>query len=150
VRAINAFLHDIYHRQEILRAGIVPVELISRNAAFLPQMIVHPLAAFTPTLLAPTLCAQAKMISLFLKTMHAHLLAFRTCWKTARRYCKYSLNFSARSRFSLSAITPKTCAVRLPPAPLRTPRVSQLLLSLPRNSQLCLFRTFVSCEPSGR
>ena len=39
VRAINAFLYDIYHRQEILRAGIVPVELISRNAAFLPQMI---------------------------------------------------------------------------------------------------------------
>ncbi len=39
VRAINAFLHDIYHRQEILRAGIVPVELISRNEAFLPQMI---------------------------------------------------------------------------------------------------------------
>jgi|TARA_B110000908_G_scaffold168450_1_gene223385 uncharacterized circularly permuted ATP-grasp superfamily protein len=39
VRAINAFLHDIYHRQEILRVGIVPIELISRNAAFLPQMI---------------------------------------------------------------------------------------------------------------
>ncbi|AML52965.1 circularly permuted type 2 ATP-grasp protein [Falsihalocynthiibacter arcticus] len=39
VRAINAFLHDIYHRQEILRAGIVPVELISRNEAYLPQMI---------------------------------------------------------------------------------------------------------------
>ena len=39
MRAINAFLHDIYHRQEILRAGIVPIELISRNAAFLPQMI---------------------------------------------------------------------------------------------------------------
>ena len=39
MRAINAFLHDIYHRQEILRVGIVPIELISRNAAFLPQMI---------------------------------------------------------------------------------------------------------------
>ncbi len=39
VRAINAFLHDIYNRQEILRAGIIPVELISRNAAFLPQMM---------------------------------------------------------------------------------------------------------------
>ncbi|SEL09803.1 Uncharacterized conserved protein, circularly permuted ATPgrasp superfamily [Pacificibacter marinus] len=39
VRAINAFLHDIYHRQEILRAGIVPIELISRNDAFLPQMM---------------------------------------------------------------------------------------------------------------
>ncbi len=39
VQAINAFLHDIYHRQKTLRAGIVPIELISRNAAFLPQMI---------------------------------------------------------------------------------------------------------------
>lgn len=39
VRAINAFLHDIYHRQEILRAGRIPVELIARNDAFLPQMI---------------------------------------------------------------------------------------------------------------
>ena len=39
VRAINAFLHDIYHRQEIVRAGRLPQEMIARNAAFLPQMI---------------------------------------------------------------------------------------------------------------
>ena len=39
VRAINAFLYDIYHRQEILRAGRVPKELIANNIAFLPQMI---------------------------------------------------------------------------------------------------------------
>jgi uncharacterized circularly permuted ATP-grasp superfamily protein len=39
VRAVNAFLHDIYNRQEILRAGIVPVSLIAQNDAFLPQMI---------------------------------------------------------------------------------------------------------------
>ena len=39
VRAINAFLHDIYHRQEILRAGRVPRELIARNEAFLPLMM---------------------------------------------------------------------------------------------------------------
>jgi uncharacterized circularly permuted ATP-grasp superfamily protein len=39
VRALNAFLHDIYHRQEILRAGRIPVELISNNVAFLPQMV---------------------------------------------------------------------------------------------------------------
>jgi uncharacterized circularly permuted ATP-grasp superfamily protein len=39
VRAINAFLHDIYHRQEILRAGRVPVELIENNDAFLPKML---------------------------------------------------------------------------------------------------------------
>ncbi|RMF09182.1 MAG: circularly permuted type 2 ATP-grasp protein, partial [Alphaproteobacteria bacterium] len=39
VRAINAFLHDIYHRQEILRAGRIPLEVIAGNEAFLPQMI---------------------------------------------------------------------------------------------------------------
>ena len=39
VRAINAFLYDIYHRQEILRAGRIPVSLIADNEAFLPQMI---------------------------------------------------------------------------------------------------------------
>ncbi|RYE51972.1 MAG: circularly permuted type 2 ATP-grasp protein, partial [Rhizobiaceae bacterium] len=39
VLAINAFLEDIYHKQEIIRAGRVPRELIERNSAFLPQMI---------------------------------------------------------------------------------------------------------------
>ncbi len=39
VRALNAFLYDIYHRQEILRSGRVPSELIVSNSAFLPQMI---------------------------------------------------------------------------------------------------------------
>jgi uncharacterized circularly permuted ATP-grasp superfamily protein len=39
VAAINAFLFDIYHRQEILRAGRVPQDLIANNEAFLPQMI---------------------------------------------------------------------------------------------------------------
>jgi uncharacterized circularly permuted ATP-grasp superfamily protein len=39
VRALNAFLHDIYHRQEIIRAGRVPQRLIADNAAFLPQMV---------------------------------------------------------------------------------------------------------------
>jgi uncharacterized circularly permuted ATP-grasp superfamily protein len=39
VRAINAFLHDIYHRQEILKAGRVPEHLIAQNIAFEPSMI---------------------------------------------------------------------------------------------------------------
>lgn len=39
VYAINAFLHDIYNRQEILRAGVIPTELIAQNDAFLPQMM---------------------------------------------------------------------------------------------------------------
>ncbi len=39
VVAINAFLDDIYHRQEIIKAGRIPVELIAQNEAFLPEMI---------------------------------------------------------------------------------------------------------------
>ena len=38
-RALNAFLYDVYHRAEIVRAGIVPSELVFRNAAFVPQMM---------------------------------------------------------------------------------------------------------------
>lgn len=39
VKAINAFLFDMYHGQDILKAGIVPRSLIENNTAFLPQMI---------------------------------------------------------------------------------------------------------------
>ena len=38
-RALNAFINDIYHRGEIIRAGIVPAELVYCNAAFVPQML---------------------------------------------------------------------------------------------------------------
>ena len=39
VRALNAFMFDIYHRQEILKAGRIPAELIIQNDAFVPEMI---------------------------------------------------------------------------------------------------------------
>ncbi len=39
VQALNAFLHDIYHRQEIIRAGRLPEFMVNRNPAFLPQMV---------------------------------------------------------------------------------------------------------------
>jgi uncharacterized circularly permuted ATP-grasp superfamily protein len=39
VLALNAFLEDIYHKQEIIRAGRIPRELIEKNIAFLPEMI---------------------------------------------------------------------------------------------------------------
>jgi len=43
VRALNAFLHDLYHRQEIVRSGRLPVQALRNNEAFLSQMI-----GFTP------------------------------------------------------------------------------------------------------
>jgi len=39
VRALNAFMYDIYHRQEILKAGRIPADLVIQNSAFVPEMI---------------------------------------------------------------------------------------------------------------
>ena len=38
VRALNAFIHDVYNEREILRAGKVPEALVLRNESFLPAM----------------------------------------------------------------------------------------------------------------
>ncbi|MFM6853233.1 MAG: circularly permuted type 2 ATP-grasp protein [Sphingopyxis sp.] len=38
-RALNAFMHDVYHRGDIIRAGIVPADLVYSNAAFVPEML---------------------------------------------------------------------------------------------------------------
>jgi uncharacterized circularly permuted ATP-grasp superfamily protein len=39
VRALNAFIHDVYHGQEILRAGRVPAELVLHNSQFRQEMV---------------------------------------------------------------------------------------------------------------
>jgi uncharacterized circularly permuted ATP-grasp superfamily protein len=39
VKAINVFLYDIYHDQEIIKAGLVPEELVLLNPAFRPEMM---------------------------------------------------------------------------------------------------------------
>jgi len=38
VKALNAFLHDIYHSQDILRAGRIPAEQVLKNAQYRPEM----------------------------------------------------------------------------------------------------------------
>ncbi len=38
VGALNAFLHDIYHSQRIVEAGVIPRELVLLNAQYRPQM----------------------------------------------------------------------------------------------------------------
>ena len=38
VTALNRFLHDVYHAQDILRAGIVPADLVLENAQYRPEM----------------------------------------------------------------------------------------------------------------
>ncbi|HTC19115.1 MAG TPA: circularly permuted type 2 ATP-grasp protein, partial [Stellaceae bacterium] len=38
VKALNAFIHDVYHEREIFHAGKIPAALILHNEAFRPEM----------------------------------------------------------------------------------------------------------------
>lgn len=38
VKALNMFIHDIYHDQNIVKAGVVPSEQIFKNAQYRPEM----------------------------------------------------------------------------------------------------------------
>ena len=38
VKALNAYIKDVYNRREVMRAGIVPEDLIFRNPVFRPEM----------------------------------------------------------------------------------------------------------------
>jgi uncharacterized circularly permuted ATP-grasp superfamily protein len=39
VQALNAFLHDVYHEQNILKAGKVPADKVIENSQFRPEMM---------------------------------------------------------------------------------------------------------------
>jgi uncharacterized circularly permuted ATP-grasp superfamily protein len=39
VTALNRFLHDVYHEQEILKAGVIPAEQVLNNAQFRKEMM---------------------------------------------------------------------------------------------------------------
>jgi uncharacterized circularly permuted ATP-grasp superfamily protein len=39
VKALNAFLHDIYHDQEILKAGLIPAKQVLGNSQFRQEMV---------------------------------------------------------------------------------------------------------------
>jgi uncharacterized circularly permuted ATP-grasp superfamily protein len=42
VAALNAFIHDVYHGQKILKDGVVPTALVTGNANFRPEMVGLP------------------------------------------------------------------------------------------------------------
>ena len=39
VAALNRFIHDIYHGQDIIRAGVIPADQIYNNAQYRPEML---------------------------------------------------------------------------------------------------------------
>jgi len=85
VKALNAFIHDAYHDREIVRAGIVPEDLILENPAFQPEM-----SRFTPPggvyvhIAASTSFARTTRISMCWRTMREPPPGSPTCWKIAK------------------------------------------------------------------
>ncbi len=86
VKAINIFLYDIYHDQEIIKAGLVPAEFVLLNPAFRPEMlgIEPPNATSTPISPASTSSAPASATSSCSRTMCARRRASPMCSRTAR------------------------------------------------------------------
>ena len=39
VTALNRFIEDIYHDQEIIKAGHIPADQVLKNAQFRPEMM---------------------------------------------------------------------------------------------------------------
>lgn len=39
ITALNAFLHDIYHDQKIIKDKVIPADLVLKNKYFLPEMV---------------------------------------------------------------------------------------------------------------
>lgn len=39
VIALNRFMDDVYHAQEIIKAGLIPCEQIENNSQFCPEMV---------------------------------------------------------------------------------------------------------------
>jgi uncharacterized circularly permuted ATP-grasp superfamily protein len=85
VRALNAFVADIYHDQKILKAGVVPAEQILTNAQYRPEMQgIDVPTAFTPTSAALTWSETMMGVSACWRTTCVSPPAFPTCSKTAR------------------------------------------------------------------
>lgn len=85
VRALNAFIHDVYHRQEILRAKRIPAPLVLQNEAFVPEMMgVNPPRNVYAHIIGIDIVRVGNTIS-FSRTIAAPPRASPTCWRAARR-----------------------------------------------------------------
>jgi len=85
VKALNAFIADIYHGHEILRAGIISPEQIICNPQYRPEMQgLDVPAASMRTSRVSTSSGPARASSTCSRTTCAYRPAFRTCSRTAR------------------------------------------------------------------
>jgi uncharacterized circularly permuted ATP-grasp superfamily protein len=85
VRALNMFIHDIYHRQDIIRAGINPAEQIYQNAQYRPEMHGIDVVSDIYAHIAGVDIVRAGEGEFYVLEDNLRVpRACRTCWKTAR------------------------------------------------------------------
>ena len=106
VKAINAYIKDIYGRREILKAGIVPEDLVFQNPVFRPEMngqkVPHDIYVHIAGI-------DVVMTSTSSRTMRAPPPASSTCWRTARSCCGCSLSCSRATASYRSRTTRTSC-----------------------------------------
>ena len=127
VQALNAFLDDIYHRQEILRAGRVPKQLIADNEAFLPEMIgVRPPAGVYTHIIGVDIVRTGENeffvlednartpsgVSYMLENRETMMQLFPELFQKIK--VRPVENYPQLLRQSLAAVRPETCARRRP------------------------------------
>ena len=87
VKALNAFIHDVYHEREILHAGRVPPALILHNDGFRPEMqgFSPPQSVYAHISGIDMVRVGPDRISTCSKTIAARRRASPTCSKIAKR-----------------------------------------------------------------
>lgn len=99
---------DIYNSHEILRAGIIPIELIANNPAFLPQMMdFSPHDDVYSRIVGTDIIRTCEDDFFVLKDNVRRPSGVRYMLETVKRCCKCFQSCSARSRYSLPVIIRK-------------------------------------------
>ena len=85
IRALNLFLHDVYHDRRILREGVIPEELVLKSKGFRPEMIgFDPPGGQYVHVVGTDLVRDAAGQFLVLEDNgRTPVRASATCWKTA-------------------------------------------------------------------
>ena len=85
VKAINAYIKDVYGRREVLKAGIVPEDLVFQNPVFRPEMnglkVPHDIYVHIAGIDIVRVDPKTSMCS---RTTPARRPGSPTCWRTAR------------------------------------------------------------------
>src|SRR5450830_714118 len=85
VQALNMFIHDVYHDQNIIKAGIIPPEQIYKNEHYglgMKAFQLHQISMLTSQALILYVQVPASFTSW--KTTYGYRPVCRICWKIAR------------------------------------------------------------------